>query len=88
MLIFTKYLGPTNHKGARIKATFDDRSLTIPFDYKNDDRGHGQAAEALAQREDLAGYWICVGATREGYAFARSSGFRGSFMINDKRGGR
>ena len=52
--IVTKYFGPTNYKGSRIKATLaGDRfpeeqtpvSVTVPFDYSTN---HGQDAHAPA----------------------------------------
>mgnify|MGYP005827690451 FL=1 len=54
--IQTKYLGPTDHRGARIKATamdsFSDgvkKSVTIPYDYgiPTAEQRHRQAAELL-----------------------------------------
>ena len=41
----TKYLAPTNTKGARIKATSQAGSVTVPFDYTNNP--HLAACEAL-----------------------------------------
>ena len=54
--IQTKFLGPTDHRGARIKATAMDRtcsdgvkkSVTIPYDYgATTEARHRQAAELL-----------------------------------------
>lgn len=50
--ITTKYLGPTNHRGGRIKAKFDGGSITLPYDHAlNAPDNHRAAAEALAQKD-------------------------------------
>ena len=55
--ITTKYLGATNHNGARVKATCYRGSFTIGFDYAlSGDAVHISAASALIERflaEDL-----------------------------------
>jgi hypothetical protein len=49
--ITTKYLGPTNHRGSRIKARCNAGSITIPFDYSLNTEGrHKKAAEALIKK--------------------------------------
>lgn len=46
--IVTKYLGPTNSRGSRIKATCEAGSLSVPYDYGLSDYGrHKQACDAL-----------------------------------------
>ena len=46
--IITKFLGPTNRHGARIKATCQAGSITIPWDYGlGGDSNHDAAAKAL-----------------------------------------
>ena len=56
MAIQTKFLGPTNYRGARIKATGMDtfhsderkRSVTVPYDYgSTTEQRHREAAELL-----------------------------------------
>lgn len=52
--IITKYMGPTNTKGARIKATCESGSLTISYDHDLDSDGnHRAAAEALCAKIGL-----------------------------------
>lgn len=56
--ILTKYLAPTNSRGARIKATCERGSITIPWSYemRNSD-SHIHAAKKLVEkfcREDEA----------------------------------
>lgn len=54
--IHTKYIGPTNTKGSRIKATVrhDSKTLwtaSVPFDHAlNCEERHAQAARALLQK--------------------------------------
>jgi hypothetical protein len=73
--IITRYLGPTNHRGSRIKATAWRASVTIPYpDELNSDRAHRAAAEALCDK--LAhgdGAWLIIAGADlpagNGYAF-------------------
>lgn len=48
-VILTKYLGPTNTRGSRVKATTGSgASITIPWDHELDaDQNHAAAAMAL-----------------------------------------
>jgi len=49
--IVTKYLGPTNSRGARVKAFCDAGGITVPWDYALDTEGnHDRAARALIQK--------------------------------------
>ena len=49
--IITTYLSPTNTLGARIKATCERGSITVPFDYNfSSDQRHFAAAQALVNR--------------------------------------
>jgi hypothetical protein len=71
--IQTKYLGPTNTKGARIKAfTCNGHSATIDYDYAlGDELLHFKAVKAL--REKYALDWdiseMTFGGIRDGYVF-------------------
>lgn len=76
--ITTKYLGPTNTRGARIKATCDAGSLTVHWDYAlNPSRNHAAAAQALAEKLGWTGRYVGGADTRSGYVFvdADSDGF-------------
>ena len=54
--ITTKYLAPTNHRGARIKATAAAGSITVSWDYStNSVYNHYEAAKALANKFDWLG---------------------------------
>jgi hypothetical protein len=46
--IRTRYVGPTDTKGSRIRATGGGRSLTVPYDHAAQN-AHLPAAEALAK---------------------------------------
>lgn len=54
LYIKTTYIGPTGTKGSRIKATFNGKSSTIPYDYSlNSHDLHFKAALAFANKHDL-----------------------------------
>jgi hypothetical protein len=49
--ISTKFIGPTNHRGSRIKATADAGSVTLSWDYAlGTSANHRAAAIALANK--------------------------------------
>lgn len=49
--IHTKYFGPSNVRGSRIKAQCDAGSLTVGYDHALDVEGnHAAAAEALRKK--------------------------------------
>ena len=49
--IQTKFLGPTNHRGARIKAFCDAGSVVVSWNYAvGVPENHALAAEALCQK--------------------------------------
>tara|TARA_R110000868_G_scaffold120105_1_gene318906 strand:- start:1006 stop:1251 length:246 start_codon:yes stop_codon:yes gene_type:complete len=49
--IITKYISPTNHRGARIKATASAGSVTVPYDHAQDhDEPFRIAARALCAK--------------------------------------
>jgi len=68
--ILTKYIGPTLHRGSRIKAYDEDgNSITIPFDYGlNQGQRHKKAAIALCKKMGWAGEMV-GGGIKNGYAF-------------------
>ncbi len=67
--IITKYIGPTNIKCSRIKATAEHHSVTISYDYDFDTEGaHKKAAEALKAKMGWQGNLI-AGGTIDGYVF-------------------
>lgn len=53
--IHTKYLGPSNVRGARIKAYNGDRSITISYPYElNGEHAHFAAAQEFARKFELS----------------------------------
>ena len=80
MAIETKYLGPTDYRGSRIKATARDtfssdekpKSVTVSMDYALDtDANHERAALALLPKvcNNPDGVQLHKGATQRGYVF-------------------
>lgn len=60
-VIRTKYLGPTNTKSARIKATLATASVTLPYDWELSGNGnHDRVARELAIKLNLLGQWARV----------------------------
>jgi hypothetical protein len=60
--IVTKYLGATNVRGSRVKATAQAGSLTMHWDDAlNSDANHRKAALNLAAKLRWSGVWISGG---------------------------
>lgn len=60
--IITKYIGPSNVRGSRVKATAAAGSVTLHWDDSlNSDANHRRAARALAEKLKWAGHWFCGG---------------------------
>lgn len=80
--IKTTYLGPTNYRGARIKASdTDGNSLTISYPYELSGADcHAVAAVALAKKMGWAGI-LNAGALRDCYVFVFSTGGNGYPVI-------
>ncbi len=54
--IETKYLGPTNMRGGRVKARSEAGSVTLSWDHSlNSDANHTKAAQALADKLGWSG---------------------------------
>lgn len=69
--IITKYMGPTNFRGSRVKATAEAGSITIDWnDALNVGGNHLEAAKALQAKfgwtDDLTG-----GSYKKGYVFVQ-----------------
>lgn len=79
--IVTKYLGPTNTRGARIKAYMPDMpersAVVVPYAHELDQfRAHERAATAFALRHDLKGDAVAASLER-GYVFTFTDNFFG-----------
>lgn len=71
-MITTKYIGPTNFRGSRVKATSASASITLPWDPAlNPSDNHDRAARALAEKLDLHGEWYRAAVDGGGYAYMR-----------------
>jgi hypothetical protein len=69
--ITTKYIGPSNVKGSRVKATAAAGSVTLHWDSSlNSEANHAAAAKALANKFKWAGHWFQGGMPSDsGYCF-------------------
>ena len=57
--ITTRYIGPTNHRGSRVKATAEAGHVILSWDHAlNDNDNHAKAAEALAKKFKWKGAWF------------------------------
>jgi hypothetical protein len=75
--IETKYLGPTDHRGSRVKATAEAGSLTISWDDALDVReNHARAALEAIRRWGWSGRWVGGSLAGRGYAFVCVPGSR------------
>jgi hypothetical protein len=56
--IVTKFIGPTNFRGSRVKATAAAGSVTLNWDHAlNSEANHAAAAKALAEKYEWRGEW-------------------------------
>ncbi len=71
--IQTKYLGPTNNRGSRIKAFTETKiTLTVYWDHSlNVEQNHREAAMALAKKMEWSGHWV-GGGTDNGYSYVNA----------------
>lgn len=66
--ITTKYLGPTNFRGARIKASCEAGSISAPFGHElRIEERHGNAVAALLEK--LGWYGAYVGGYQKGSTY-------------------
>jgi hypothetical protein len=72
--IQTKYFGPSDVRGARVKAYADAKSIILSWDHAlNAEQNHIAAARALARKLDWKGVWSGGGKKEGGYAFVQAS---------------
>lgn len=58
--ITTRFMGPTNHRGSRVKAMASAGSVTLDWNHAlNSTDNHKAAAMALAAKYDWPGHWVC-----------------------------
>jgi len=76
-MIRTRYIGPTDTKGGRIRATNGARSVTIPYPHElSVEDAHAEAAEKLVHvmhehDEDRVEYSMTRSVKDDGYCFYR-----------------
>lgn len=71
--ISTKYLGPTDRRGSRVKATAEAGSVTVSWDDAlSVVQNHAEAARALALKFGWLGTWV-GGGGNDGYHFVLSA---------------
>jgi len=70
--IETRYLGPTNYRGARIVATCYQERIVVPYPHERGQGAdaHSVAAYALLERMGLSGP-LAAASTSAGYVFVR-----------------
>jgi len=67
--ITTKYFGPTNTRGSRVKASCEAGSLTVSWDYAlGIEDNHKAAAAALIRQLGWEGNWV-MGSLGPGFVF-------------------
>jgi hypothetical protein len=59
--ITTKFIGPTDLRGARIKARCQAGSKTVGYTYHRRERDHACAVAALLQKLGWGGDWVSGG---------------------------
>lgn len=69
--ITTKYLGPTNSRGSRVKVSAPAGSVTVSWDYGvGETEMHAKAVRALIEKLGWDGTWAAGGnADNSGYVF-------------------
>lgn len=83
--ISTKFYGPTNTRGGRVKASCDAGSLTIPYDHGNTEAAnHANAAKALAAKLQWDGQYFggSLNAKAGGYVFVCRNDCGGTFFVD------
>lgn len=72
--IVTQYLGPTNNRGSRVKASAEVGSVTLSWDYGlSPSENHKLAALALANKYEWSTFDWHGGGTKTGYVWVQVS---------------
>ena len=68
--IKTKWIGPTNYHGSRIKAKCEAKTIIIQWDHAiSVEDNHTAAAKELAEALKWSGFWLGGALPGSGYAF-------------------
>jgi len=82
--INTYWIGPSNVRGSRIKATDGKNSITLHWDDALDVSGnHKKAAEALVLKMKWTGRWISGGIYNKGEFWVIDSEYSPSFEVRE-----
>ena len=71
--IETKYYGPTNHRGSRIRAAAQCGKVWVSYDHGlNAQQNHAAAAKAFLLKWAWSGQWVGgANSSQNGYVFVR-----------------
>lgn len=74
--ISTKFLGPTNYRGSRVRAVAQAGSVVVQWDHAlNSEQNHDAAAKTLAEKFGWYGAWFGGGLERGNcYVWVPSAG--------------
>lgn len=68
--IKTTYVGPTDTTGNKIKASFNSKTLSMPYDYSlSGEKLHAKAAQLFAEKHGLTVEDESCGGHSKGYFF-------------------
>lgn len=68
--ILTRYLGPTNHRGARVKAWNQAKVIALPWNHAlNPEENHEAAIKRLRDQLEWGGHWA-MGQLPDGSGYA------------------
>lgn len=83
--IVTKYIGPTNTRPGRVKATCDAATKTFDWNHAwNVERNHTEAARKLADSLSWYGTWSGGAMPGAGYAFVLTDDLYARFDIEPR----
>lgn len=83
--IATRFLGPTNHRGARVRAYAEAGSVTLAWDHRtNVETNHVAAAHTLAAKLGWNGTWQGGALPGAGYCFVLVDSPRATFTVAEK----
>jgi hypothetical protein len=88
--IVTKYIGPSNTRGSRIKARAAAGSVTVPYNHAlNIENNHAAATKALAAKLNWSGGWYIGGMPDDtGFVFVTTEpGDECAFVTSGDRAG-
>lgn len=83
--IVTKFVGPTNTKGARVSASYDGERVTVAWDHAlNPAQNHAAAARKLAEKVvTTVADFRCVADTDTGYIWSNLNADDLAFTVDN-----